>query len=152
MSFVTDVELKVLASDAQQRMGLDSFQDSLIVRANQWAYAEIVRRLSRRGYTMAQIVACDDGRELQTDLALWKLVSGIAVNQPDSWSKAELEKMDRRKELSAVGEEEFAVMNGGVLQDPLGAAGQVTGGPEDTSQVLFGLDPDDSRIGQETRL
>lgn len=152
--FVTDCELKALLRDSQQRVDLDTVQDSLISRASVWAYNLILRGLAKRGYTAAQIAAADAPplRDLQTDLVFWKVISELARNQPDTWSKEALNQLDRRKEVTSNdAEEQFVVLTGGAWTWPGSTVGQMVVGPEDTSEDLFGLDPDDPRIGQTTR-
>ena len=110
---------------------LQDFWDGIISDSNRAAYAEIVRRLVGRGYTLAQVVQWDDGAEFETDIGLfWCLTKGGALHNYDDKFIA---KLDRREELDDV-----LFLIGGVAVDPAGSTGDVVGhGYLDDSDSIF---------------
>ena len=151
--FITDAVLSAALKDVLQRTSglpgsgnkgkgaagdLLPFWSSIITRANQAAYQEIIARLSERGFIFAtQIQYWDRGVEFQTAIGLWWcLVHGAAL-ATDSYQAQALDKekqqLDRRWELK-----ECAVLIGMVWQDPTGPVGLPSVGQND---LLCGYAP-----------
>jgi hypothetical protein len=109
------------------------------------AYNQIVSGLTSRGYTLAQVLAWDRGSEFERVFALyWFLVENSLLSEAGAKF---IEKYERYEKWLAT----ETLTSGGDPLVPGGTAGQVTTGALDTSSDLFGLDPDDSRIGYPSR-
>jgi|SRR5579863_1710946 len=148
--FVTDADLLSHAADRLHKSTSDpqlgSFWSSLATDANNRAYQDIVMRLAQRGYTLAQIGQWVGGYAFQLDLGLrYILGNGALLDNADD--KKLLDHLHEAKELDSL-----TPLDGTYKpMFPAGTIGNVTTGPLDTSQDLFILDPNDSRIGGPTR-
>ncbi len=146
--FLTDDQCLQSVADMLKtaKASLPAYWSSVVSEAHAGAYNEIVGRLLRRGFTLAQITAWDRGAEFERQLTLfWALTNGGGLN---SYDDKFIKTFDRRKDLDDV---QFSIAN--VFINPVASdgPGQVGIGSEDTSNDLFSLDPDDVRRGHPTR-
>jgi hypothetical protein len=136
-----------------QAESLRPFWDSIIRQGQKSAYNEIVSAFAARGYTLAQITAWDRGEEFQLDIGAWWALKRLGVMHSDALGQANLDALDRRPELHGKEPDIKPVVLtiSGVVQEPLGTFGQPSFGPMDTTDDLFVMDTEDSRIGEVTR-
>lgn len=126
--------------------------NSIVPRAQMWAYNLIVARLAARGYLITQITGWDLGAVAERELAIYRalLAGGMLQNAP-----AELIKCygDWLEELKTC-----IITAGGALQSPQGAVGVPNSGAFDTSSDIFVWPPNDgsaplpaAELGDPTR-
>jgi hypothetical protein len=128
--------------------------DSMIRQGQKAGYNEIVSAFAARGYSKAQIDQWDRGDEFQLDIGAWWALKRLGVVQADMLGQANLNALDRRKELWGSKKDEIPAVVltiDGVAVTPEGTFGQPNFGPMDTSEDLFVMDTEDSRIGEATR-
>jgi hypothetical protein len=151
-TFLTDTELKATIANILQQdpAAMPSFWDDIITNANNAAYQDIYTNLVRRGFTIAQVVSWDRGKEFQKDIGTyWALLRGGALGAFGEGYKG----LDRRKELEAV---ELTI--NGIWQQPGGIVGglentfaQIATGDYNTGTDMFVPDMQDLRRGQITQ-
>ena len=144
--FITDAVLSAAIKDVIQRAAgapgtgiggkgaagdLQGFWTSIVTRANQAAYQEIVGRLAERGFNpVTQIFNWDRGVEFQTAIGVWWCLVHNAALQTDSYQAQALledhKQLDRRWELK-----DCAVMINNVWTNPQGPVGQAISGAND---------------------
>lgn len=148
--FLTNAQLKskVAAALKQTPAGLDSYWDDIIRDANVAAYQDIVGGMLARGFTKAQIDDWDRGAEFQGLIGTFHaLTIGGAL---DSFSDAQINKMDRRGDLKTV-----QVFISGEWVKPTNTAsgpGMCGSGSFATDTDTFvPIDDDDPNLGEVTR-
>lgn len=124
-------------SDTLQQSGsanLPSQWPNIAATCQSLSYGYIVRALTKRGYTLAQILAWDFGADYELNIAIFFALQrgGTLANV----SGAFLATFDLRKDL-----DEVVLTIGGAVQDPLGTAGLPSSGDVDTSLDIFVLPP-----------
>ena len=132
--FITSATLtQAIADRLKLANGVGDLQQwtySIIADALTASYQEILGRLLRRGFTLAQANSFDRGAEFQNDLGVyyfWTRTGIYGGNNVDA-----VKALDRRKELNSV-----IVFNAGVWVDPpQAAAGQAVVGRQDDG--MFG--------------
>jgi hypothetical protein len=98
---------------------------TIVSLAHQTAYNTIVRALLARGYLIAQILAWDEGPAFERQQALYQtLVQGAGLADSNATWTDKLNLAGPGGVLSTV-----LVYAGGVVQEPLGVAGQPATGP-----------------------
>lgn len=128
--------------------------DSIVDAAVLFGYWEIVAAFAERGFSKAQVDQWDRGLEFHRDLGAWYAIRRLQVLQPDSYSDKALTVLDRRMDLRGDKTKDWpaAVLTiAGEPQTPAGTYGMPQTVERDTSEDLFLLDTDDSRIGVPTR-
>lgn len=155
--FTTDAVTKQDLADALQLANITSLASQLTnvnTRCHARAYAEIVNRLTARGFTRTQIDAWDSdlAGPIERDLTVFFALSLAWVNtQVDPKFVTQF---DRRDELSGNSQRQIKpvpVITGGALIEPTYRYGNVSAGTVSTDADLFVMDPDDSRLGETTR-
>lgn len=133
--FVTDVQLKDAVKALLKRLNAErlvAYWNDLVPAANQFAFNEIQRALTSRGFTAAAIAAWDHGAEFQRDLALWKCGVDGSAHFKDNEGEL-LAHLDRREELLTV-----PVLVGGELATEGGET--VSSGRMQRNDDTFSLD------------
>ena len=76
-------------------------RDTTLTNAVQYAYNEIIDRMTKRGFSQAQIDQWDRRVEFNTQIGLWWCFAcgGVPANGDDRWVK----NFDLRKDLDSVG-------------------------------------------------
>lgn len=131
--FIPDDVVQQDVSDALQQASVNTVAINVLnlaTRAHSWAYNFIVQVLAGRGYTLAQIIACDWGADVERDLTSWKALSLTFVNT--QIGQEMLKNLDRREELKTM-----PVITAGAFVSPVGPQGTAQTGAFDTSQDTF---------------
>jgi hypothetical protein len=124
--FLSDNELQAEMVGPLKAAGISDFQpggasawwSGIISAANRRAWGTIRRKLLARGYSLAQVLAWDDGWELQRALGIYQALSeGI---RSDEDQKVDLTPFDREGELDVM-----PISIGGVAQSVLAGQGVV---------------------------
>ncbi len=136
--------LKQPVANLPAQLGTLASPGNVITEAHAAAYNEVVGRLLRRGFTLAQITAWDQGIFYERMISLYFVLINTAgtLGYDDRWVK----QYDRRADLDTV-----LVSSANVVEDPAGTAGTVGVGTMDTRNDLVVVDPDDRHIGRVTR-
>ena len=138
-AFPTASEVKAAAQAVKTSAGtFPSDSDEVVTAARRWAYGEILRRLVKQGYSMAQVNAWDLLWEFGRDLCLWKLWKERIVSvQSDYEATDHVLHWDRREEL-----DEVAVTTDGEVVTPDGGIGAGVGYGDMTfgSDAIFTLE------------
>ncbi len=136
--------LKQPVANLPTQLGTLASPGNVITEAHAAAYNEVVGRLLRRGFTLAQITAWDQGIFYERMISLYFVLINTAgtMGYDDRWVK----QYDRRADLDTV-----LVSSANVVEDPAGTAGTVGVGTMDTRADLIVVDPDDRHIGRVTR-
>lgn len=158
MSFVTDAVVKAFVKDLVVKSATEelmAYWDSIISVSNAAAYRFIVTYWASKGYSGAQIAQWDFREDFQKQLAGFFAVSRVYELYPADYGGQLQAFRDPRKDLTGdtqLGLEPQPLIIGGELADPEGARGSVSYGPYSTTDDLFVMDTEDSRLGQTTRL
>jgi hypothetical protein len=122
VAFLTDDNIEdalVAMLKLESAADLPDYAPEVIPKAHAAGYNEIVRRLSARGFTAAQIAAWDSGDEFERDLSLfWCLVKMATLRA--NLDQTVFQALDRRAELKDV-----PVTNGNVALRPSGGIASV---------------------------
>lgn len=143
-------------ADTLQAVGSSSLAaqwTGIAAAAQARAYNTILAALAMRGYTLAQILASDQGLDWERSLGLYlALVRGAGLANVN---KQLLDSFDVREDLKVVcltgpAGTPGAPAAGGFLT-PAGTDGLPSVGRVSRDDGLFNLDPDDPRRGQVTK-
>ncbi len=107
---------------------------NIVTNCNKAAYGFIVRALLANGFLLSQITAWDDGYDFQRRLGMYLcMIEGEIMAD---FSDTCLKRFDVQDDLKDM----IHLAIGGVLQDPLGTAGQVGTGEFADTNTFFDVD------------
>src|ERR1700674_3285704 len=121
----------------QKVEALESFWTSIVADALNESYADIISRLSARGFTPIQISQWDRGQEYQIDIGLFFCLTKGGATQ-ENVSADRFKVVDRREELCKV----VFTIGGLETFPPLDGFNVIAGGPVTRNSLdTFGAPP-----------